>query len=253
MKIKDNLIYIGLSKNMNVKKYIDLTPSFQKIFKLFSQNNQSPILDHYAIRSFNLSNSLKPLLKAKYIQQKNTFSFPNHHATATWFYHSQFQIPRVFTSQYNSIYTDPNLINSNLDLNEINHYIQNPNMKPSFYLYQTIQDKNQYLAWTLLHRNLINHIAFETPNIHLITNQIKNNGFKINNETNPIQVSEDGLLLQSSIQADKVKYPFCDKEEWVPGGFVEFIERRYNPETGEKREGFETQNANVIFNSTKKD
>ena len=232
---------------MNVKKYIDLTPSFCKILKTFSH----PILDHYAIRSFNLSNSLKPIIKSKFQQKPDSFHFPKHHATATWFYNPNFQIPRIFASQYNSVFTDPNLINSNLDLNEINFYIQNPNKKPSFYLYQVLNDKNQYLAWTLLHRDFINHVAFEVQNIHQTTQLFKEKRFKINNEENPIQVSQDGLLLQSSIQADKIKYPFLEKEEWIPAGFVEFIERRIDPNTGVKREGFETQNANVIFDSTR--
>lgn len=238
---------------MDIKRFIEKTPSFSKIIKLLNINlSKEQILDHYAIRSFNLSNSVKPLIKANFIQKRDSFLFPNHHSTATWFYNPKFQISRVFVSQYSSIFTDPNLINSNLDLQEINNYIQNPHLKPSFYLYQSIQDKNQYLAWTLIHRDLINHIAFETNNIHQTTEFIKSSGFKLNNTENPIQISQDGLLLQSSIQADLIKYKFMDKEEWVPGGFIEFIERRINPNTGNKRDGFETQNANIIFNSTKK-
>lgn len=235
---------------MNMKKYINLTPSFNKILKLFSQNCNIPVMDHYAIRSFNLNKSLKPLRKARFVQKPDTYLFPKHHATATWFYNPLFQVPRVFTSQYSSVFTDPNLINSNLDLQEINYYIENPNVKPSFYLYQALQNNNQYLSWTLLHRDLINHIAFEVHNIHQVTDRLQKLGYKINNSDKPIQVSEDGLLLQSSIESDKVRYQFLEKEEWVPGCFVELIERRHNPITGKKRDGFESNNANVIFEST---
>ena len=87
-------------------------------------------------------------------------------------------------------------------------------------------------------------------NIHQVTDRLQKLGYKINNSDKPIQVSEDGLLLQSSIESDKVRYQFLEKEEWVPGCFVELIERRHNPITGKKRDGFESNNANVIFEST---
>lgn len=239
---------------MNITKYTDLTPSFRKIMNLLSSNGKSkiPIMDHFAIRSFNLSQSSLPLTKAGFYQQRNSFSFPNHHAEATWFYNSKYIIPRAFTSQYMSVFTDPKLINSDLDLQCVNYYIVNPKTKLPYRLYQNLIDKNQYLAWLLVHRELVNHIAIETDDIYKTTDIIDMFGYKINNSENPIQISNDGLLLQSSIQADKIKIPFLEKLEWVPGGFVEFIERKIDVATGEKREGFETDNANIIFDSTKK-
>ena len=69
-----------------------------------------------------------------------------------------------------------------------------------------------------------------------------------------IKTSDDGLLLQSSIQSDIIKMLFSrkNKEEnpgdfenvSVGGGFVEFIERKQG------REGFEAKSALHIFDST---
>jgi len=110
----------------------------------------------------------------------------------------------------------------------------------------TIKRENDYVAWTLLHNNDINHIAIEVYDIYEVVKKLKEDGtIQFNNEDNPVNVSKDGNLLQASTVADKILYRFPDNElHIVPYAFVEFIQRKNN------REGFESGNAAQIFKST---
>ena len=63
---------------------------------------------------------------------------------------------------------------------------------------------------------------------------------------NDIQVSKDKNLLLFSIMSETIPYKFNIKTVDVPYTFIEFIQRKNN------RVGFETENAEKIFESTKK-
>ena len=62
------------------------------------------------------------------------------------------------------------------------------------------------------------------------------------NDGGRVQISSDGLLLQGSTQAELVG--------GSPKSFVEFIVRKIDPATKQRRDGFDGMNANAIFEST---
>jgi 4-hydroxyphenylpyruvate dioxygenase-like putative hemolysin len=142
---------------------------------------------------------------------------------ATWLKSNCF---RVFLSQYRG--------DNNFKIN-------------SFEEYKKVQRENDYVAWTLLHNDDINHVAIQVEDIEDIIKNIRQDGtIMLNNENNPIEISTDGKLLQASTVADKIGYKFVNGEvHLVPYTFVEFIQRI------DGREGFETRNAARIFTSTK--
>ena len=151
--------------------------------------------------------------------------------------------PRIFISTYAGIYTDPNFISSNIDLNLIDWHINNPNEKLSYDFYKQIYEKNQYLAWTLVFRNKINHIGIEVNNIENVLEKVKEI-LPLNNPEAPLQISEDKNLLQFSTKSSLHPVKFKEGAYEIPRNFIEFIERKNN------REGFSEKNANVVFNST---
>ncbi|MBT5855358.1 DUF1338 family protein [bacterium] len=83
---------------------------------------------------------------------------------------------------------------------------------------------------------------------------------------NALNISPDGLLLQSSTKANIVKAKFPDGTHKIPGSYVEFAYRGIKPEllsdllrgrrdldtieVDDLRDGFEVGNANNIFEST---
>ncbi len=92
-------------------------------------------------------------------------------------------------------------------------------------------------------------------------------GFTLNNPKNQsLNISPDQLLLQSSTKANLINAQFADQSQKIPGSYVEFafrglkteialqlLENELNWEeisANDYRDGFETQNANSIFEST---
>jgi len=219
-----------------MNRYLTHTPSFHKIISTFTKSRFLQF-DHIATRTFNPNCYHNYLTDTGYKKMDDTFNFPKFNAFATW-YKSEKIIPRVFLSSYLAIIYDKNITDSN----KINYFLNNPS-KLTFQDYKDIQKENQYLAWTLLFDNHINHLALELHNIEQFTEDLQKHNFVLNNPENPIKVSADGGLKQVSIIADKILYPFKDGSQNVPYSFVEFVERT--------RDGFEENNAKDIFNSTK--
>lgn len=201
-------------------KYIKYTPTFRYIKREFFNNKI--IIDHIAHRSFNYNHLINFYQNRSYTLKKDIYEFDNMNVNATWMKSDCY---RVFISQYKG--------NEKFVIN-------------NFEDYKRIKNKNDYVAWTLLHGNDINHLAIEVKNIHEIIEKIRKDGtIQLNNEDNPIKISKDGNLLQASTLADKIYYKFPDGEgHLVPYTFIEFVERL------NKREGFETGNAEKIFKST---
>ena len=202
-------------------------------------------IDHIAYRSFNKKPIIHNLCKNNYEIQKNNYNFEKHNASAIWLKNTRNIIPRVFVSEYNGIYNDKNLLDSNLDIDKINYYIKNENEKISFDLYNSIYELNQYLAWTLIFRNNIaNHIAIHIEDIEILFNFLKEDEY-IKLSSN-LQISEDKKLIQFSTKSQDTLVEFSDGNYYIPTYFFEIIKRIDN------REGFSEKNADIIFNSTKK-
>ena len=91
----------------------------------------------------------------------------------------------------------------------------------------------------------MNHIGIEVENIEDIAKKVSE-FLPLNNPQTPIQVSEDGNLLQCSTKATMYPFKFEEGNYDIPFNFIEFIERKNN------RRGFSEKNANIVFSSTSK-
>ena len=243
----------------------DLTTVKRAIFY-----NKPIILDHIAHRTFKGDTIMSNYLKDYncFYLENDLYKFDKQNAYAEWLnikedkYNTKYTYdlykliknkkiednniigtPRIFVSTYSGIYNDNNFLSSNLDLDLINWHISNPNEKLSYDLYKEIYDKNQYLAWTLVFRNRINHIGIQVDDINETYKKVKNI-LSINNPDSPIQVSLDGNLLQFSTKSTFYPYKFKEGNFEIPRNFIEFVQRKKN------REGFSEKNASVVFNST---
>ena len=207
------------------EKYTKFTPTFRYIkHKFFNKDIKK---DHIAHRSFNYEPIIDFYKSNSFHLKNDKYYFPDMNVKATWMnsrYDNEF---RVFVSQYNGT------LNNNFIIKNYSDYLE-------------VKKNNDYIAWTLLHKNDINHIAIEVNDIYDFVKIIKEDRtIKLNNEENPINVSKDGNLLQASTICDKILYRFSNNEiNLVPYTFVEFVQRK------NKREGFETSNAKEIFKST---
>jgi len=199
-------------------------------------------VDHIAFRS--LYKGMNKFDSTIYEKKNEVYHFPEYNVKANEYYkYNKFtrEYPlRIFSSYYAGECHDGSILNllknKNIDFGEMY----------SYHDYLKIFNWNQYVAWTMLHKDTINHIAFQVDDLQKITNSMINDGFtfsKVNDQI--INTSPDGNLLQSSHISIKNLYKFTDGHHNVPYTFLEFVERRNG------REGFSESNANQIMHSTK--
>lgn len=243
-----------------LKQYLERSSQFKTVIRdIFSSK---PIfIDHLAHRTFDINNLYKAYLPYKGIfnAQDDLYTFKNHNAAAEWWkcavnpYNNKYvneekiiiNTPRIFISKYLGVSNDDNIQNTDIDLEEVDWYINNRDKLVPFNLYERLSLHNGYLAWTLLHRENVNHVGLEVNNIHSVADKISQL-FPLNNPDAPIQVSEDGDLLQFSTKSTVEPFLFLEGYRDVPHNFLEFVERK------NRRDGFSQVNANIVFNSTKK-
>ncbi len=138
--------------------------------------------------------------------------------------------------------------------------------------YDRLQEESEYAAWVIYNRYYLNHFTVTIHNLPEGYNTcdsfnafLERNGFKLNDAGGKVKVSPDGALLQSSTVAEMVDATFSDGNggtvtKRISGSYVEFAERRVLPEFAHlaaselkrehRREGFEANNADKIFEST---
>lgn len=224
--------------------FIHNSKQFKNLAKNMFNNNFK--FDHFAYRSFNITPIINHYKSAGYTLENEKYNFPNN-VSAHWLSHPT--QPSLFVSQYDGIDADTSLNKlSPAERHYINSVIKGRDTL-SYSCFKKLNDHNQYLAWTILFENKINHIAFLVPDIYKTVQEIgiRFPEYKLNNPNNPVQVSGDGELLQFSIKSDPITYMFNDGPQKVPFSFIEFVERKNG------RRGFEGQNAAKIFESTKID
>lgn len=213
--------------NLALRKYFS-SSSYKSVHKY----NPSYVrqIDHCAFRSidkYQYKVIHDECLSFGLIPQKETYHFPEINVVAGWYKSSNIDsmIPRIFSSLY---------LGTDIDLDRIKYFYD---------YYEKILTQNHYVAWTTLFPYEMNHIGFSVENIKDVYMDLKKNGFSMNGD---IQISNDNDLLQFSLKADKIEYPFVIPGiKSVYGPFIEFIQRK------NQREGFHTRNASKIFESTK--
>lgn len=199
-------------------------------------------VDHIAFRS--LYKGMNKFDSTIYEKKNEVYHFPEYNVKANEYYkYNKFtrEYPlRIFSSYYAGECRDGSILNllknKNVEFGEMY----------SYHDYLKIYNWNQYVAWTMLHKDTINHIAFQVDDLQKVTNSMMDDGFtfsKVNDQI--INTSPDGNLLQSSHISIKNIYKFTDGYHNVPYTFLEFVERRNG------REGFSESNANQIMHSTK--
>lgn len=204
-------------------------------------------VDHIAFRSlYKGMNTIDPNI---YEKKSEIYNFPEYNVTANEYYkinknvaHAKDYPLRIFSSHYIGEHTHHSRIRKMIDTLKTNEFGE----IYSYDEYLKIYNWNQYLAWTMLHKDTINHIAFQVDDIEKVTNIMMNDGYTFSKSNGQIMnISPDGNLLQTSHVSIKKLYKFTDGHYSVPYTFLEFVERRNG------REGFSESNANKIIYSTK--
>ncbi|MGN5954590.1 DUF1338 domain-containing protein [Sphingobacterium lactis] len=246
--------------------------------------------DHIAFRTLGVPNlglaSFEKIFLSFGYKKMDYFYFEGKKLDAYWYAPADPAYPRIFVSELRvkelskeaqeiiqkytkSITSDPV---DQIDLKngeEVAAFLQEPLWDlPTSSEYETLLAESEYAAWVIYNRYYLNHY---TISIHELKDGyntleefnafLESIGVKLNTSGGKIKTSEDGLLRQSSTVSALYDAKFADgKTLPIAGSYVEFAERSVLPqfkdlpkdqiEPKHRRDGFETNNADKIFEST---
>ena len=246
--------------------------------------------DHIAFRTMGVPQlgiqSFEKIFLHLGYEKRDYFYFEGKKLDAYWFSPPKPEYPRIFVSELrvsdlpeniqniirsytDEVKTDP--VDS-LDLNDgtaIDAFLHQPLWRiPTWADYSTLLKASEYTAWVIYNRYYLNHYTISVHNLKDGYNTIQEfnaflekNGVKLNDAGGKIKTSPDGGLSQSSTVAEIIDATFAGGEVHpISGSYVEFAERKVLPEFKDldpsaikrehRREGFETGNADKIFEST---
>jgi len=266
-------------------RYESRVPQVHQIINAMKQaslilDRNDIINDHIAFRTMGVPNlgiqSLEKVFLAHGYQRRDAYRFDAKKLNAFWYSPPSPNLnwPRIFISELcvnelsksaqsiiksytSSITTDPV---DTLDLHHAPHvdqFLHSPLWRtPTWTDYATLLEESEYAAWVIYNRYYLNHFTISIhhlpPGYNTIPtfNQfIEQQGIRLNRSGGKMKVSLDGKLRQSATVADMVNASFSDGNQGyitqlISGSYVEFAERL------DGRDGFDSQNADKIFEST---
>ena len=118
--------------------------------------------------------------------------------------------------------------------------------------YQCLLNESAEMAWIATEGNSFNHLTDRVSDLQACVTQQRELQRPMKDS---IEVSASGRVMQTAYRACTVTRGLIDAggqlcEHSVPGSFVEFIERKVDPETGRIDLNFDSSNAQGIFKMT---
>ncbi|GAA4799630.1 DUF1338 domain-containing protein [Olivibacter ginsenosidimutans] len=246
--------------------------------------------DHIAFRTMGVAplgiTSFEKIFLHYGYEKRDYYHFSGKKLDAYWYAPPADHYPRIFISELrvqdlsqktqqliksytDEVKTDPV---DELDLDQaeaVDRFLHSPLWRiPSLADYNTLAAESEYASWVIYNRYYLNHFTISIHNLKAGYNDIaafndflERHGFKLNSAGGKIKTSPDGGLLQSATVAEMIEATFADGEKQkISGSYVEFAERKVLPQFAHlapekikrkhRRDGFEANNADKIFEST---
>lgn len=254
------------------------------------QQQSEIINDHIAFRTLGLPNlgidSFEKIFLHYGYVKRDCYYFEGKKLNAYWYSPPTENYPRIFMSELRvndlseqaqeiinhytqHISSDPV---DRLDLNDskaVGDFFYDPLWNlPALTDYKILLEESEYAAWVIYNRYYLNHYTISVHNLPSDYNTVEkfntfleSIGIVLNSSGGKIKVSKDGLLKQSSTVAEMIQAEFVNGEQYeIAGSYVEFAERLPLPQISNlengtlsqvhRRDGFESANADKIFEST---
>lgn len=246
--------------------------------------------DHIAFRTLGVEHlgiqSLEKIFLHYGYTKKDYYHFPEKKLDAYWYAPPAEQYPRIFISELRvkdlspraqeiiksytaEVTSDPvNALNLD-DGAAVDRFLHSALWRtPTLADYKVLAEESEYAAWVIYNRYYLNHFTISVHNLQPGYNTVadfnaflEKQGFRLNDSGGKIKTSPDKGLLQSSTVARMIEATFANNEKHaIAGSYVEFAERRVLPQFAQlppseirrehRREGFEANNADKIFEST---
>ncbi len=250
--------------------YVAITPQAHRVHALLGDLGESIHNDHVAFRTFDLDpirlpRLAQPFLDAGYVET-GTYRFEDKKLLAKSYSHPSGQQPRVFISE---------LLTGELsaDLQRVCRDLAarvDPTLPPERLLteaptwpavdaetYERLLAESEYAAWVAAFGLRANHFTVDVNRLGRLTSIaavnafLKEHGFALNAAGGEIKGGPAELLEQSSTRASRVPWTFAGGvQREIPSCYYEFAYRYPDPATGRRFDGFVTQSADKIFEST---
>jgi hypothetical protein len=246
--------------------------------------------DHIAFRTLGVEHlgvqSLEKIFRYYGYQKRDHYYFAEKKLDAWWYSPPVAGYPRIFISELRvkdlppgtqqiirrytgHVHADPvDALNLD-DAVAVDHFLHSSAWPVPLYAdYEALAAVSEYAAWTIYNKYFLNHFTISIHNLghgyhtcEAFNAFLEKHHIQLNDAGGKVKVSRDGALKQSSTVAEKVLATFGDGiQMMIPGSYVEFAERLVLPQfedipAGEiqwwhRRDGFETANADKIFEST---
>jgi hypothetical protein len=246
--------------------------------------------DHIAFRTLGVPHlgiaSLEKIFLRYGYTRRDRFAFAAKKIDAHWYSPPARELPRIFISELRVGELSPlaqSIVRSYsggvdrdpvdaVDLDDgaaVDALLHRPLWRlPTYADYRRLLEESEYAAWTIYNRYYLNHFTISVHNLPAPYGSLaafdaflERSGILLSDAGGTIKTSPDGLLLQSSTVAQLVDAEFAEGDRHpIAGSYVEFAERRVLPQFAHlpaaeirhehRRDGFETANADRIFEST---
>lgn len=118
--------------------------------------------------------------------------------------------------------------------------------------YHLLREESVEMAWIATEGNMFNHLTDRVVDLQAVVDEQNAKGRPMKAS---IEVSTSGRVMQTAYRAVQVQRDFIDSsgravQREVPGSFVEFIQRKVDPETTRLDLNFDSSNAQGIFKMT---
>ena len=252
------------------KDYTSMTPQAEEIQELLSARDEVFINDHIALRTFAIDglgvrDLAMPFLNLGY-QFTGEYHFEKKKLYARSYSHVSGKYPRIFISELliEEFSQDLQDIVRNITTNIPEkttplQLLQNQNIWPrvSFQDYARLLEESEYAAWLGAFGIRANHFTVSVNelrsfgNLQSLNGFLRARGYRLNGGERDIQGSPEQFLEQSSTVASKVPWEFsCGLVRDIPSCYYEFAIRYPVPGTWQLYDGFISQSADKIFEST---
>lgn len=251
------------------KDYCELNPDAKKIYDLFSNEGETVLNDHIALRTFNhprlgIKSMAKHFEKLGYVMADAEYHFTEKKLYARHWEHPDETQPKIFISELLLEQVSP-FVRETVDklvaqipdsvLNSETFSVSGRPWEMSHELYSQLAKESEYASWVAALGFRPNHFTvFINPlkkyNDILVLNKfISAHGFALNKSGGEVKGSPADHLEQSSTMASNIPVKFSDGVFNIPGCYYEFA-KRYPLANGKLYQGFVAKSADKIFEST---
>ncbi len=250
--------------------YVTLNPYVEQIRQQFITLGETPVNDHIALRTLDHPNcgleQLVDLWLPFGYQVAAHYQFVDKKLIALHLQHKDEQLPKIFISalQYQQFDVTLQQLLAHLvqaipkSLLTQTHLLYSGRHWPiDWRTYQLLAAESEYAAWFYVYGFTANHFTISVNHLKTLTqlpqvNQfIEQLGYALNTVGGVIKGSPETYLEQSATLAEMclIQFDDLDVPQPIPSVFYEFA-KRYPDTSGTVFQGFVTQNADKIFEST---